>query len=423
MTDNSPIFEIIKSENSRFVGARQRNRFSTFYLQDETAQQDLPSLKSVPFISGDFHRENLYTIDADRVLRRFNLELAQETGRMRLKRARNKSFWCQLRRHRSHLIFADQQKLRLYDCRLFGSRESNAMEIDVGNIVESCDDVTCVKPDLGEHNLYIGTSHHLLVVDIRAGTKHQNQLTRYAHLLRTPPLMIDAVGGGPSGMIANERIASLTGTFSDDSVLINHTKAKAVFATVRVASINDTVAYLKRKGLLAEAAKIKTPDNNVNIGSRLLRLKGKLYLFTHKSSADVFFQEIEAKDPDEETSTTNYYENESKLLQNLTDGDTSKGKYEVTTVTNFNSLKNILKYEMPSAEELPDIQEAERAQRWQRPVANLHSFKDLLSSDLLAVWEVNSLSGERQLESSTIVNGWLRNQDHANVEPDENFSD
>lgn len=78
MKSNSSIFEIIKSDDARFVAARQRNNFTIFYLQNESSLQDLPSANDVPVMSATFHGDDFYSIDAKHTLKRFNLLRSKE---------------------------------------------------------------------------------------------------------------------------------------------------------------------------------------------------------------------------------------------------------------------------------------------------------------------------------------------------------
>lgn len=413
MSSNSSIFEIIKSDDARFVAARQRNNFTIFYLQNESALQNVPCTNNVPFMSGTFHDEAFYTIDAKHVLRRFNMARSKETGQMRLKIPKNKSYWSQLKRYNQQLIYADERHIKLYDSRLFGHKESKCTEMSFGNLIERCEDITCIHVDDTENNLYVATSHQLFVFDVRFGMETNNQLARYTHQMKTPPMVIDGSGGGATGTTANERLIVLSGTYSEDVVMVQHTKnqnekVRTNSIPQKILSINDSCTYLRRNGLREVAECFDEPNKKINTGTRFYRNGNKLYLLTEKASGDLFYQEIMS-----EEDFINSGRDDEKPMENLEPilkKKMPKKTFKATTVTNFKSMRNILKYNMPNdVDETFDRDGSARPERWQQSIEKLGSYKDMLSADLLSIWQVDTLKSEPNPESAALVDGWLQN--------------
>lgn len=81
-----------------------------------------------------------------------------------------------------------------------------------------------------------------------------------------------------------------------------------------------------------------------------------------------------------------------------------------------------MKYELPSVEEIPDIEGAAPFNRWERPFEKLATYKDMLSADLLAVWDIKSLSNQSRMSSSLLVSGWLQNTTNENIAQDDDIN-
>lgn len=417
------IFEITKSEDNCYVAARQKHHFTVFYLQDELAQQDFQCERNIPFLSGTFNQHHFYSIDANRVIQRHDLKENRECGRMYLKLPKNNSFWCQLKTYKNQLIFADQDKLKIYDSRVFAKKASKCMELSMDSITEKCEEVTCVQADANENNLYVATTHNLYVFDVRYGMESGNQLTRYTHLLKTPPLMIDATGGGATGCAPNERLIALSGTFTDDIVIAQHVKSqndklRNNNIPQTISSMSDAYKKLRENGLQPEAANFLNKNRSINIGARFVRLDSNLFFLSEKSSGEIFFQKItqDAHEPNQEQ------EIDDKLFRNLDLNEKNQTQTKpscVTTVTNFDSIKRILKYNLPNELNLPDT-ENPPPNKWQQSMEQLASYKDMLSADLLSVWNEQQVpAAEDKSDKTEFVSGWINKSTAASTFDDD----
>lgn len=402
------IFEIIKSTENSYVAARQKHRCTVFALQDELAHQDFNCERNIPFLSATFNEKHFFTIDANRVIQRHDLLANRECGRMHLKLPKNNSFWCQLRTYNNQLIFADQHKIKIYDSRLFANKLSKCMEISMDSVTEKCEEITCVRADADENNLYVSTSHNLFVFDIRYGTECGNQLARYTHQMKTPPLMIDASGGGASGCAPNERLIALSGTYTDDIAIAQHIKGqndKVRNHNIphKILGLSDASKQLRENGLLTEAKHLLNENRSVNIGARFARKDSNLYLLSEKSSGEIFYQQITS---DEGQANE---EIDDKLFRNLDLGrEDQKCPPKVTTVTNFDSIKKILKFKLPEndTDEL-DIENTQ-PKKWQKSIEQLQAYKDMLSGELLSVWNEQQIpEKEDKTDKTDYVSGWV----------------
>lgn len=328
---------------------------------------------------------------------------------MYLKKAKNNSYWCQLKQYKNHLVFADEQKIKIYDNRLFGRKASRVMEVHFDSVTEKCEDITCIRPDDSEYNLYVATTHNLFVFDIRYGTESTNQLTRYTHQLSTPPLMIDATGGGVSGDTANKRLVALSGMLSDDIGILQHTKVqndKLRTNTIPQKVLNTTDVYqkLKENGLQSESESLLAPNRLVNIGARFSRHDSQLFLLSEKASGEIWYQNVSHEEDRIDQ------EQDDKPLRNINkyiDDAPKETNIKATTVTNFSSMKKLLKFKLGNKSRTPNTDNPQ-PQKWQKSILDLSSYKDLLSADLLNVWqEVNPMANEQKPDNKEFVSGWI----------------
>ncbi|XP_055315408.1 uncharacterized protein LOC129575597 [Sitodiplosis mosellana] len=401
------IFEITKSNDSCYVAARQKKRFTLFYLQDELTQQEFQCERNIPFMSGTFTDKYFFTINANRIIQQHDLGERRECGRMHLKLPKNNSFWCQLKSYDNQLLFADENKVKIYDSRLFAKKASKCMEISVDSITEKCEEITCIETDASEHNVYVSTTHHLFVFDVRYGMESGNQLTRYTHQMKTPPMMIECAGGGATGTAPNERLIALSGTFTDDIAIAQHIKSqndklRNNNIPQKIVSLSDALyKKLRENGLRSEAENLFNVNRSINIGTRFIRINSNLFLLSEKSSGEIFYQQIT---PDEGDETQ---EIDDKLFCNLDLDTRNENHSTVTSVTNFDSIKRILNFNLPDETEVPDM-ENPKVKRWQLSMEQLASYKDMLSADLLNVWNEQQLStGVRKTDKTEFVNCWI----------------
>lgn len=400
------IFETMKSNDNFYVAARQKKRFTVFYLQDELQKEEFQCERNVPFMSGTFIDKHFYTIDANRVIQRHDVKERRECGRMHLKLPKNNSYWCQLKTYNNQLAFADENKLKIYDSRLFAKKASKCMEISIDSITEKCEEITCIQTDPDENNIYVTTTHNLFVFDVRYGTESGNQLTRYTHQMKTPPLMIDANGGGATGCAPNERLIALSGTFTDDIAIAQHIKyqndkLRNNNIPQKILCLSDAYKELRENGLLSEANNLFNINRSINIGTRFIRINSNLCLLSEKSSGEIFYQQITPEDGD------GPHDIDDKLFRNLDLGNGNESHSTVTSVTNFDSIKRILNFKLPNETEIPDM-ENPKPKKWQLSMEQLSSYKDMLSGDLLNVWNEQQLvTSVDKTDKTEFVSGWI----------------
>lgn len=428
------------------MAARQKHHFAVFCLQDNLTQHDFQCERNIPFMSGAFNQHHFFTIDANRVIQRHDLLADRESGRMHLKLPKNQNYWCQLKSYNNHLIYADASEIKLYDTRLFAKKSSRCMQMCIDSVTEKCEEITSICSDSNENNFYVATTHNLFAFDIRYGMESCNQLTRYTHQMKTPPYMLDASGGGASGCAPNERLITLAGTFSDDISIVQHTKAE----NVKIRSHNipqtplgltDVCCQLRENGLHMEADNLQMNKNRfVNVGTRFVRIDSNLFLLSEKSTGEIFYQEItsDAERLQQRVEFDNkLFRNQDFSMTNQRDDANSDAAVDpdgaqVTTVTNFDSLKRILNFKLNTpeldGEEVADI-ENPQPKKWQQSMEQLQSYKDMLSADLLSIWMDQQMPAtEDKSDKTEFVSSWMNrstidSKTFENVHDDEQHSD
>lgn len=401
------IFEVSKSNDDRYVAARQKKSFLVFYLLDQFAQHEFKCERNIPFMSGTFIDKYFFTIDANRVVQRYDLSDGREYGQMHLKLPKNNSYWCQLKSYGSQLVFADENKLKIYDSRLYGKKASKCMEMALDSITEKCEEITCIQTDASEHNVYVSTTHNLFVFDVRYGMESGNQLTRYTHQMKTPPMMIECWGGGATGCAPNERLITLAGTFTDDITITQHIKSQNEKLRnhnipQKMVSLSDACKKLRENGLRSEAEKVFNVNRSINIGTKFVKMNSNLFLLSEKSSGEIFYQQITPDNIDDQM-----HEIDDKLFRNLDLGHRNENPATVTSVTNFDSIKRVLNFNLPNETDVPDV-ENPKPKKWQLSMEQLSAYKDILSNDLLSVWKEQQMAtAAEKTDKTEFVNCWI----------------
>lgn len=403
-TDDGTIYEILKSPKNNYVATRQRSKFTIFPLCRENAHENITYTDRIPYIGATFIDNNFYAMNMQRTIECHDLETHQSNGRMHLKKSKNNSFWCQLRTFNNQIVYADESKLKVYDRRLFGTKSAKCMELHADSLSEKCEEITCIHSHVDEHNLYVGLTHNLFVIDVRYGTESSNQLTRYTHQMKTPPFVIDAIGGGITGATMNERVICAAGTLSDDIVITQHSKnqrdkARTNNMPQRVYSPADVDCAMSEQGIPPERQSI---NRNFNVGACFIRIGSQLYLLSEKASGEIFYQEV--------THETEHRPNIEKRLLHRTDAThETNDNIIATTVTNFDSVKQILTYKLPADSSDSTNFDNPKPNRWQKSYDQLASYKDMLSADLLNVWSerIQPSTTSNKADKTDLVNRWI----------------
>lgn len=418
-TDNvdGTIFEIIKSPHQSYVATRQKSKFTIYPLDNDNVQENITYTDRTPYASGTFVGDHFYAMNMKRTVERYDLTTQQNTGRIHLKKAKNNSFWCQLQTFNQQIVYADERKIKLYDSRLFGTKRAKCMELNVDSLTEKCEEITSIFSHMDEHNLYVGLTHNLFVIDVRYGTESSNQLTRYTHQMKTPPFVMDAIGGGITGATMNERIICAAGMHSDDIVLMQHSKNQGDKVRInnmpqRVYSLADMDRAMQLEGIQPPRAPI---NRGVNVGACFVRAGSRLFLLSEKASGALYYQEITHEGEERPNIDKRY-------LHNTDECDDENEEIVATTVTNFDSMKRILTYRLPDDVGLSEFDNP-KPNKWQKSYDQLASYKDMLSTDLLNVWSdrIRPTTSNNMAEKAELVNRWInRSSDFDPVDGNDN---
>lgn len=422
-TEKQAVFEVFKSNNNRYVALRQKNFFKIICIDTDYSKESLKTkqfFSDIPFISGTFQgRSHFMSIDMFRRVQRFDLATERGAGIRKMPRASNNNYWCQLKSYRHRLFFADTKSIEIFDNRLFTKRDTRGLKVNLGKMMESCEDITCLQMCNNENNFQVATSHHLFTFDIRKCSGAASQLTRSTHQFKTPPLIMSSLCESRSRS-STESFLAVAGSWADDVSLCRMTRNHAVRTVERtplrkILTINNSYEKLRERGLLHDTkmdlTSAKDRAKRVTTGLRLYNHDSELYLFTQNCYGELFYQNVNAQSPDfyEEPEFTDRHVNEWRNMLQISGGEDRSSQLVASTVTNFNSIQNVLKYNLPMANEEDQLDDEKTyIPKWRRSVEQLSQYKDILATDLLSVWSIRTLkSDEDKADPKQLVESWL----------------
>lgn len=293
------------------------------------------------------------------------------------------------------------------------------MELRVDSITEKCEEITTIYSHMDEHNLYVGLTHNLCVIDVRYGTEGSNKLTRYTHQMKTPPFAIDAIGGGIAGTTMNERVICAAGMHAADVMLLQHSKNQGDKVQVnnmpqRIFSPADVDCAMRQNGLQPARAPL---NRRINVGACFVRVRSQLFLLSEKASGELYYQEI-THESEERPNI------EKQCLHPVDQQPEANEDIVATTVTNFDSMKRILTYKLPDDGDQPEFDNP-KPNRWQKSYDQLASYKDMLSADLLSVWSerLQPASANNKAEKTELVNRWINKASGFDALGGDNYSE
>lgn len=421
--ERDTIYEIFKSHNNQFVAIRQKNAIKVLYTDNVFAKESLKTKEfssDIPFISGDFlGKRKFMSVDMFRRVHKYDLEYERQMGIRKMCRPTNNNFWCQLKTYRNRIFFADSKTLQILDSRTFSKRDAKGLRLNMSQVTEICEDITCLSMSENENNFHVATTHNVFTFDIRKCTGAAAQMTRATHQLKTPPLIMNSACLS-SGRSITETLFAVAGSLADD-VTITHNIKNHVENTMhrapmrKIPNVINSYDKLRENGVLhdtqVELMSCKDIAKRQNTGLRIYDNDTNLFLFTQNCFGEIFYQSLS-------TSAQSTYEKPEFTHENVEVWQRVLGnavpsgrasKFPATTVTNFSSMQHLLKYDMPiEDDDCPMGDDLAYVPRWRKPVDDLAQYKDMLTEDLLGVWSIKSgRLGEGKQDREELVNTWL----------------
>lgn len=419
--ENETIFELFKSNNNKYVATRQKHYLKVFYVEDGYERDSMKTKQfhsNIPYVGGTFHgKKTFLTVDMFRTIKKYNLECEKETGRRKMERATNNSYWCQLKSYGHNLLFADAKSIEIFDSRILSRKDFKSLKINLANVTELCDEITCLQTQDSENYFQVATTHNLFTFDIRKCAGVAAQVSRSTHQLKTPPLMMHSICT-TMGRSTNESLIAMAGSLADDISVGHQIKnfpenTRASISPQKVLSVIDSYGKLQDHGILygtnLMGKSSKDLAKRLNTGIRLFEKECNIFLFTQNCFGEIFYQNISTH-PANDDEHIEFTSENLQAWQNALDMHQSKPTtFTATTVTNFNSISNILKYNLPKVEDEEEETETDQhVYKWQKTVDELADYKDILASDLLSVWNVRSTrDASDKPDPEEIVNNWL----------------
>lgn len=421
--ERDTIYEIFKAQNNQYVAIRQKNVFKVLYIDNDYSKESMKTKQfssDIPFISGAFMGNHKFmSVDMFRRVHTFDLKYERQLGIRKMGRPTNNSYWCQLKTFRNRIFFADSKSLQILDNRTFSKKNAKGLRLNLSQVTEVCEDITGLRMSDHENHFHVATTHNLFTFDIRKCTGAAAQLTRSTHQLRTPPMVMDSACLS-SGRAVSETLFAVAGSLADD-IAITHMIKNHVENTMhrtpmrKIPSVINSYDKLRENGALhdtlLELMSCKDLAKRQITGLRIHDKDMNVFLLQQNCFGEIFYQNISTCSEstyEKPEFTHDNLELWKRTMCNKTPDEKSK-KFTATTVTNFNSMQFLLKYDMPiESDESPVGDDLAHVPRWRKSVDELAQYKDILTADLLNVWSIKTgRFGEEKQDREELVNTWL----------------
>lgn len=413
------IFGIYKATDNQYVAIRQKNTFKILYIDHDYSKDSLKTKQfcsDIPFVSGTFHgSKHFLTIDMFRRIQKYDLESAKLAATRKLRRPTNNNYWCQIKSYRDQIMFANSDAVEMLDNRTLSQSSATCLRINLAKLTELCEDITGLQICDDDNHFQVATTHNLFTFDVRKCTGAAAQLTRSTHLLKTPPLLMDTI------CIRNNRnmsdtLFALGGSLADDIVVSAQSK-NHIDNTIqrmsmqKILTVNNSYDKLRENGMLHDTAQELMTCKDIakyqNTGLKFYQNASDTFLFTQNCFGDLFYQNIDASPLENDKKPADFTEDHLETWQHSLRNKIASEKltFSATTVTNFNSLQNLLKYEMPMESKV-DV--SSHIPRWRKTIDELSVYKDVLTADLFSIWSIKTTRGiEEKANREDIVQSWL----------------
>lgn len=322
--------------------------------------------------------------------------------------------------------------------------------------------------------IYLSLTHDIVAMRLlRKQIKGKNkkngvpfkECIRWAHQLKSPPMLlktvlldeftellyISSLVNNSTRVLSVDRRVCVQGD-SDDEGEESFIGLHSYYPPFKPLGIMTSFDWCHRQGELIETKyNFRTRIHMSTIGLGIVQYDGdagrRVKLLTMNSMADIYHQTLSPKGTPvimTQKDDKNFLEEMRRARNSLVDQENLNN---VLTVTGCHNLKELfldaifhdpvegddMDVETP-AERHEQIKRKMRRAKWNRPVGKLKKYRDVLSQDLLAVWDVsdeedNAVAGEddgdednagnlsRFMEPSHKVSAWLATHDSTEVAP------
>lgn len=395
----NPIYEINKSHCENILSIRGKNEISFLKRNDENVYKKITKVQNpIPFISGivnEFSVNQFFSLDVQGGFdvwdwNSTSKQIASVNLQSELNRFDN---WGQLLYYdRNLFIHADRANIRLLDTRVSGLKTNMHLMFNK-MFFETCEGPSCLLKCVKENRVLVGTTHNLLLYDVRTVSKNKLQSpdVRWSHLMSISPSMLKS----STTCDGREIIVAASQTMDDIRMCeLNFVDSSIKSSLVKsLKTIEDSYNICKKKGVAINPT--STFHERVKLSRTGIELiyvdKNNFKLFTHTAVGDIYHQNIMNSNLDDYNSECFAIEEMTKLFdacKNITrkihSTHYTNGKKGVLYTVNNKSFKST---QSDTQEEKPI--RTVSLPRWKRSFTDLQTYKDTLAPGILSIWELD----------------------------------
>ncbi|GAB0090516.1 hypothetical protein DMENIID0001_052520 [Sergentomyia squamirostris] len=460
LSDCTPILEIssVSTVIDYTLMIRQKNVITIIETEKKTF--DLDDCKviesAVPIVAAFLDNEDsnfAYTLDAEKFLRKWSLsepdvvEISNKnmihTKKFRKDNQKKTSNWgtvCHL--NDKLLIYADRHHVKLVNKILLDTCHTITLE----EYAYPCSEICFVKVSKFQNLIYIASTHDCFAVGWTQETSkivHAVHL-RWTHQLGSHPMFLEtcltqddaelilvaSMEPGDSKILCNERGVKQEGSSESEKAKYEY---KSYYYPSKLRNLTElyNIARLRSKCINPTIPMRKRIDFSTCGISILRDMAGTVKILTANSVGDIFEQELTKSEAD----ITPWIESIECLEQHIHSTKVIKKsdkeinpRFQNTGVVNLKSLQKVFRcrqFKRNNGEE-EKIAPKRRA-KWKRPIKELRMFKDILSQDILDIWELsddetqnvidNDSSYVQTLPAREKVGNWLEKMMQEDEQP------
>lgn len=413
------IYELNSMKNSSQLMIRQKHSIAVLDLHEHHNEPPtaitLTSPKN-PFISCTYntHTKLLSTIDTELNLIRWHLLESAEplaVHKCQLTKADAKSDnWNCLRTYNDeHVIcHTDRRRVHLFDDLVMIDPNQPTFRYDFTDVLSHCEEITCMERSPHNNLVYIGTTHSVFAVDFRQANSANVQLLKWKHHLKTSPAMLDIICNSSTDVVA---VGGRTcGDVRIFEAINTDTEVNSTRLLYKPLSMCDTYNVARKYGhCLSPMSCVRRQSELSQVGLLSLGTTDVQHLMTQNSAGTVFVQKITNKEICDDVSVA---ESIAAWDEQLMEHSRAHSQPLATTLTNFKSLHGALRFDLNTLDEtIVEPIPSRPRQKWQQTIKELSSYADLLSKDMLALWEVKNECDLRPktppIDCTANVHNWL----------------
>lgn len=375
----------------------------------------------IPFISCAYNAayNRLSTVDTESNLIRWHLIEASEplaVQKCQLEKLEAGSDnWNCLRAYDDDdtICHTDRRRVHLFDGHEKIDPKRPAFQYDFTSILAHCEELTCMERSRNSNIVYIGTTHSVLAVDFRYVNSANLQLLKWKHHLKTPSLMLDIIGGVNN----STEVIAVGGTMCGDVRIFEAIDTDTAVHSSRLLykplSLSDTYSLARKYGhCLSPMSCVRRQTELSSVGLSFVgtgTVTDMHHLMTQNSAGNIFVQRITNEHISDDAVST--AESIGVWDEHLMEHSRAESQPFATTLTNFRSMHGALRFDPKLDEAVTEPIPSRPRQKWQQSVDELRSYTDLLTKDILALWDLSDQHDSRPktppIDSTANVQNWL----------------